>query len=211
MGRWAIGALLAAALIVTGQPSGATADARAANSLSCVRPDFANPGQYDTKTGLNIAQKLAIRCARKVWAVTSTQGGQCVCFAEILMGLIGADQVKYVAPPSDAGPRWAWVTRNKRIDQWAWNKRPTGLGAPYVLWWNNVSEPRGHVAVYIGKTRSGKDIYIDNLSRPDRADGSRVGYWVVGESMFIQRKVPQGVTRNFLSSRKDSPPVSCRK
>lgn len=185
--------------------------ARAAGSVTCTRPDWGNPGPYDRKTGLNTAQTQAIECARALWAVTNKTGGKCICFATMLMDRIGADQVKHVAPSTNAGPRWSWIRRNKRIDQWTWNKRPRKMSAPYVLWWNNLtSTPDGHVGIYIGKTRRGKPIYIDNLSRPDTRNGSKTGYWVVGESMFAQRKLPSGVTRNFIAWSGARIPTDCR-
>jgi hypothetical protein len=178
-------------------------------SVTCAKPDWQNPGAYSTKTGLNTAQTLAIECAKKIWAVTSKTGGKCVCFAEMLMERIGSNQIRRIAPVTDAGPRWAWVKMNPNIDQWSWGAKPAGLLPPNAIWWNNISDSRGHVAIYIGTTRLGKHIYIDNLSRMDTTDGSKVGYWVVGESLFVQRKPPAGVTRNFIGVSGNSSPTSC--
>lgn len=179
-------------------------------SVTCTKPDWQNPGAYSTKTGLNTAQTLAIECAKKIWAVTSTTDGKCVCFAEMLMERIGSNQIRRIAPANtNAGPRWDWVKLNKNIDQWSWGTKPANLLPPNAIWWNNISDPGGHVAIYIGTTRLGKHIYIDNLSRMDTKNGSQVGYWVVEESDFVQRKPPAGVTRNFIGVLNSSSRTSC--
>jgi len=202
--------------VVMIQPFSVTVGAKSSNSVTCTKPNWANPGQYNTDTGLNEAQTLAIECAKKLWRVTSKTGGKCVCFAEILMQRIGDNQIRYVAPPkTDAGPRWKWITQNPKIDQWSWSKRPTFV-TPQVIWWNNISDTRGHVGIYIG-TWKGKTIYIDNLSRNDGPcsqgnagrNCSTTGFWVVGESNFVQRKVPQGVTRNFIGVVGGKPRGNC--
>lgn len=176
--------------------------------FTCRKPDFNNPGAYSKKTGLNEAQTLAIECASKLYRVTSKTGGKCVCFADMLMTQIGRDQIRVRSIPTaarNAGPRWNWIT-TQSIDHWKWGNRPQTLRPPYVIWWNNITtEPRGHMAVYIGKTRLGKDIYIDNLSRPDIANGTKVGYWVAGQSIWVQKRLPVGVTRNFIASENNRP------
>jgi hypothetical protein len=181
---------------------------RTSAEVSCEKPDFNNPGPYSKTTGLNVAQTLAIECASKLYKVTSKTGGKCVCFADMLMTKIGSDQIRVRSIPTasrDAGPRWNWIT-TQNIDKWTWGNRPQTLSPPYVIWWNNItSEPRGHMAVYIGKTRLGKNIYIDNLSRPDIANGSKVGYWVAGDSIWVQKRLPVGVTKNFIATDNNRP------
>ena len=208
--------LVAISSVVMIQSFSGTVYAKSSNSVTCTKPNWANPGQYNTTTGLNDAQTLAIECAKKLWTVTSKTGGQCLCFAELLIQQIGDNQIRYVARRTDAGPRWKWITQNPKIDQWSWSKRPTFV-TPQVIWWNNISDTRGHVGIYIGTTRLGKPIYIDNLSRNDGPckqsnagrNCSTTGFWAVGESNFVQRKVPQGVTRNFIGVLSNTPPGNC--
>ena len=178
-----VSALLVIGSLTVSPPFDRQVSANRPRSVTCTKPNWSNPGPYRTKApykGLNDAQVQAIDCSLKIIKVT-TRSGPCVCFAAMLMNLIGDNQYRdrSWAANTDAWPRWQVIAGRSDVNMKIWldedpgNKPPTDkpiignfakYAAPYAIYWKSPIDRSGHVATYIGLNSDGKHVFLDNYT-----------------------------------------------